>query len=179
MVVSTALGGGALLYLSLFWIILQTGRRIDEQHQALENRSRELGAANRELRAIQSQLLEAERMAAIGEVVAAVAHGIRNPLANIRAAAQVAALDGQECGEATLAAKNLVHIMAEVDRLEGRLKELLPFVRPAERHDHFLDLNVLLRITLQMMAGRLAKADLVVEEHLAPHCHRSWAMRCS
>ncbi|HXH09655.1 MAG TPA: ATP-binding protein [Alphaproteobacteria bacterium] len=167
-VAGTALGGSALLYLSLFWIVRRAGRRIDEQHQALENRSRELSTANRELQTMQAQLLDAERMAAIGEVVAAVAHGIRNPLANIRAAAQVAALDCREGGESSLAAKHLTNIMAEVDRLEGRLKELLQFVRPTERHNASLDLNALLRGTVPMMAERLAKAGIVVLEQLPP-----------
>src|SRR5947209_3560361 len=41
---------------------------------------------------MQTQLIATERLAAIGEVVTAVAHGIRNPLASIRAAIQVALL---------------------------------------------------------------------------------------
>jgi signal transduction histidine kinase len=133
-VVSTAVAGGFLLYLSLFWIVRRAARRIDEQHQSLENRRRELTLANQELQAVQGQLVAAERMAAIGEVVTAVAHGIRNPLANIRASAQVASLDCRECAASSLAPRNLANIMAEVDRLEGRLRELLQFVRPAERH---------------------------------------------
>lgn len=107
-------------------------------------------------------------MAAIGEVVTAVAHGIRNPLANIRAAAQVAALECRESGGSTLAPRNLANIMAEVDRLEGRLKELLQYVGPAERRGEPLDLNSVLRGALQMTTGRIAKARLGVEERLAP-----------
>ncbi len=167
-VVATALAGSALLYLSLFWIVRRAARRIEEQHQALEQRSQELAAANQELRAVQAQLLEAERMAAIGEVVTAVAHGIRNPLANIRASAQVASLDYREGGPSALAPRNLANIMAEVDRLEGRLKELLQFVRPADRQSEPLELNVVLRGALEMMAGRIAKANLRLETLLAP-----------
>jgi two-component system, NtrC family, sensor histidine kinase HydH len=167
-VVGTALAGSALLYLSLFWIIRRAARRISEQHQDLAQRGQELAASNEELRTVQSQLLDAERMAAIGEVVAAVAHGIRNPLANIRAAAQVAALDCKEEAGARLVSKNLAAIMAEVDRLEARLKELLQFVRPTERRHEILDLNAVLRGTLRLMAGHLARTGLVVEERLAP-----------
>jgi len=167
-VVETALAGSALLYLSLFWIVRRAARRISEQQQALAQRSQELTASNQELQAVQTQLLEAERMAAIGEVVAAVAHGIRNPLANIRAVAQVAALDCKEEAGTRLVSRSLANIMAEVDRLENRLKELLQFARPAERQSEVLDVDAVLRGALRMMAGRLARTGLVVEECLAP-----------
>jgi two-component system sensor histidine kinase HydH len=167
-VIETALAGSALLYLSLFWIVRRAARRISEQQQALAQRSQELTASNQELQAVQTQLLEAERMAAIGEVVAAVAHGIRNPLANIRAVAQVATLDCKEEEGTRLVSRSLANIMAEVDRLENRLKELLQFARPAERQSEALDINAVLHGTLRMMAGRLARTGLVVEECLAP-----------
>src|SRR5262249_7170984 len=161
-VVVTALTGGVLLYLSLFWIVRRAGRRIDVQHQALQ-------AANQEVRAVQGQLVAAERLAAIGEVVAAIAHGIRNPLANIRAAAQVATLDCREsAGCSPLVPRSLTNIMAEVDRLESRLRELLQFVRPAERQSRPVALHTVLRETLHMLAERLKRDGLKVEEQFAP-----------
>ena len=167
-VIATALAGGALLYLSLFWIVRRAGRRIETQHQTLERQSREVAAANQELRQVQAQLVEAERMAAIGEVVAAVAHGMRNPLANIRASAQVSLLDCRECETTTMGPRNLANIIAEVDRLEGRFRDLLHFVRPAERLSRSLDLNAVLRAALQSMAGRMSEARVKAEERLAP-----------
>ena len=166
-VVGAAVAGGVLLYVSLFWVVRRASGRLESQHQTLEQRSQELSAANQELRAVQAQLLEAERLAAIGEVVAAVAHGIRNPLANIRASAQVAALDCNHCGSTT-APKSVANIISEVDRLEGRLKELLQFVRPAERQSQSLDLNTVLREALRTVEARLARARIRVEERLAP-----------
>jgi two-component system, NtrC family, sensor histidine kinase HydH len=166
-VVSLALAGGALLYLSLFWIVRRAGQRIDVQHQALQQRSRELTQANDELRSVQVQLVESERMAAIGEVVAAVAHGIRNPLANIRASAQVALLDCTDCAESSLGPKSMGNIIAEVDRLEGRLKELLTFLRPAERRSQPVDLNEIIQSARDLAASRAAAGRVVVEEDLA------------
>ena len=167
-VVGTVLGCGLVLYLSLFWIVRRAGRRIEEQHQALEQRTHALAAANQELTAVQGQLLEAERLAAIGEVVTAVAHGIRNPLANIRAAAQVAGLDLPPGAPPSQAAKNLTQIMAEVDRLEARLRELLQFVRPAQRQVEPVDLNQVLAQSLEMVAGRVGKAAVTVIRELEP-----------
>ena len=162
-VFATVLVAAAFLYGSLFWIVRRAARRLDEQHRALEE-------SNHELRAVQAQLLETERMAAIGEVVMAVAHGIRNPLANIRAAAQVAALDGEPTGPPQK--RLLASIIGEVDRLEARLRELLRFVRPAERAREALDLNGVLRECLQMTVGRVNKAGLRLDEHLAPDLPR-------
>ena len=160
-VAGTALAGGALLYLSLFWIVRRAARRIDAQHVSLVS-------TNEKLQGVQAQLVETERMAAIGEVVAAVAHGIRNPLANIRASAQVAQL---ECrtheASAPTAARSLADIVMEADRLEARLKELLQFVRPTERRAEPVDLGALLRSALDLMNGRLADTGVIVKESLA------------
>jgi two-component system sensor histidine kinase HydH len=166
-VAGTSAGGGVLLYLSLFWIVRRASRRIDEQHRNLENRGRELARANEELTTVQGQLLEAERLAAIGEVVTAIAHGIRNPLANIRAAAQVAGLGSREGGLAVPSAKHLASIMAEVDRLESRLKELLQFVRPADRRNVPVDLNAVVGEAIQMVAGRMTSAQVSLTQTLA------------
>ena len=83
-----ALGGGLLLYISLFAIVRKAARKIDEQQENLIK--------------MQSELVASQRMAAVGEMAAAVAHGIGNPLSSIRAAAQVAKLDCHECEESRL-----------------------------------------------------------------------------
>ncbi len=157
-VITACVAVAGVLFLSLFWIVRRAARRIDAQHQSLEQHGRELTAANEELRSLQTQLVQAERMAAIGEVVTAVAHGIRNPLANIRASAQVALLD--DTGERTPTTTNVRNIIGEVDRLEGRVKELLSFVRPAETRRSPVDLNTLLTATLRLLAGRFAEAGI-------------------
>ena len=110
-VVATAVGGGIVLYLSLFWLVRYAARRIETQHQALEQRSRELSGANEELRQVQAQLLTSERLAAIGEVVTAVAHGIRNPLANIRAASQVSLLYSQDGPAESMRTKTITSVI--------------------------------------------------------------------
>src|SRR5262249_58934945 len=104
--------------------------------------------------------------------VTAVAHGIRNPLANIRACAQVAALDCRASDALPGMTLTLTNIVTEVDRLEARLKELLQFVRPAERRNEAVDLNRVVRGALELTASCLAEAGVVVDEHLAPEVAR-------
>jgi len=100
-------------------------------------------------------------------VVAAVAHGIRNPLANIRASAQVALLDCGQCAASLHGSRSLTHIVGEVDRLEGRLKDLLRSVRPTDRQIMPFDVNSVVRAALRATAGRVDEAGVVVEENLA------------
>jgi len=80
------------------------------------------------IRRTQAELAEAERLAAVGELASAVAHGIRNPLAGIRASAEVARDElGRDGGELR---ESLDDIIGEADRLETRVRTILDFTRP-------------------------------------------------
>ncbi len=105
------------------------------------------------LRETQETLLRTERLAVIGEFAGAVAHGIRNPLSGIRAAAQIA----REQAEGTAVAETLTGVLEESDRLEQRVRSLLDFSRPFDIEFQRVDLPVLLgavRNTLSGQAGR-------------------------
>ena len=98
-----------------------------ESRAGVERLNTELEAKVAQLERTQAQLLQSERLASIGEMAAAVAHGIRNPLASLRAAAQLA------LRQAHLPAprEHLGVIIGEVDRLDRRVSHLLNFSRPA------------------------------------------------
>jgi signal transduction histidine kinase len=63
-------------------------------------------------------------------MAAAVAHGLRNPLASLRAAAQLV----RRHPDAPSASEHLDAIVEEVDRLDRRISHLLSFSRPAPYH---------------------------------------------
>jgi signal transduction histidine kinase len=90
----------------------------------------ELEAKISQLEHTQAQLVQSEKLASIGEMSAAVAHGLRNPLASLRAAAQVV----QRHPNAPSSAEHLSAIIEEVDRLDRRINHLLSFSRPAPFH---------------------------------------------
>jgi two-component system, NtrC family, sensor kinase len=77
-----------------------------------------------------AQVVQAEKLASIGEMSAAVAHGLRNPLASLRAAAQLV----RRHPTSPSAAEHLDAILNEVDRLDRRISHLLSFSRPAPFH---------------------------------------------
>jgi signal transduction histidine kinase len=81
----------------------------------------------RQLERTQAQLVQSEKLASIGEMSAAVAHGLRNPLASLRAAAQLV----RRHPESPASREHLDAILEEVDRLDRRISHLLSFSRPA------------------------------------------------
>jgi signal transduction histidine kinase len=78
----------------------------------------------------QAQLVQSEKLASIGEMAAAVAHGLRNPLASLRAAAQLV----RRHPDSPSSREHLDAIIEEVDRLDRRISHLLSFSRPAPYH---------------------------------------------
>jgi len=120
------------------------------------------------IRRTRDELVRAERLAAVGELAAAVAHGIRNPLAGIRAAAQMAREDVGDDGEVS---ESLDDIIGEADRLETRVRTMLDFARPFEPKIVDGDLNEFVRDFARHFAKRLpAGVSLAVEsdERLPP-----------
>ena len=94
-----------------------------------------------QLERTQARLVQSEKLASIGEMAAAVAHGLRNPLASLRAAAQLV----RRHPDSPTAGEHLDAIVQEVDRLDRRISHLLSFSRPApyrpmpERVDRLVD----------------------------------------
>src|SRR5207244_12098867 len=81
------------------------------------------------LRQSRAQLVQSEKLASIGQMAAGVAHGLRNPLASLRAAAQLA--QHRVEGPPGAAREQLDAIIEQVDRLDQRIAHLLTFSRPA------------------------------------------------
>jgi len=119
-------------------------------------------AAVEQLQEARAHLADAERLAAIGELSAAVAHGLRNPLAGIRLATQLALED--VAGDAPVR-ENLSDVLAEVDKLEGHVRGILDFARPFEPRPEAVDVAALVGSLADTLAPRLADAGvrLVVE----------------
>lgn len=79
------------------------------------------------IRSQQRHLVDNETLAVIGEMSAAVAHGIRNPLASIRSSAEL--IQGGDLAQAHDAAADII---GQSDRLEAWVRELLAYTRPLD-----------------------------------------------
>jgi PAS domain S-box-containing protein len=81
-----------------------------------------------EVKALTEQLIRADRLAAMGELTAGVAHEVRNPLGIIRASVQL--MEDADCNRERVTGAAQV-IKQEIDRLDRVIKALLDFGRPS------------------------------------------------
>ena len=128
-----AVGGGfAILYAGLVWIFWRGWKTIERQQVALLRSNADLRAAYQEIQQAQNRLLRSERLAAIGQLSAGVAHDLRNPLGAIKNA--VYYLKGKVGDSQALSemprVKEFLDIMdEEVDSSDRILTDLMDFAR--------------------------------------------------
>ena len=117
-----------------------------------------------EERRMAEQLRQSEKLAAIGELVAGVAHEVNNPLTGISAFAQLL-LEDELSGEQ----KESVTLMKrEADRAVSVIRDLLAFARKTGPRSVMVDMNDLLEQTLRLRAYGMRSTGVTVETHLDP-----------
>jgi two-component system sensor histidine kinase HydH len=116
-----------------------------------------------EVKGLQAEVRRTERLAALGRLVAGMAHEIRNPLNSISGYSQH--LKGK-FGSDTSEGKALDVIVKEVDRLNRVITELLDFSRPQDPELEPLDLSETVRSTLALIAREAASQGVTIVEDL-------------
>lgn len=112
------------------------------------------------------RLRDRDRLAALGEMAAGLAHEIRNPLGSIKASAQFLSESADETSRRDSSHEFLEIIVEEVDRLNRVVSSFLDYARPTKSSDEPIDHTATIERTLQLLRPELGDR-LVVEVELA------------
>ena len=134
------------------------GNEMDEISEVVNEVVTELAAK----RKLESRVLQAERMAAAGEIAAGLAHEVRNPLTAIRGFAQLL----EEEIKDPIHNQYLKVIVQETQRMNRLIEQLLYYAKPTEPCLQNIYVNAILENTLLLLASRLHQHNIIVKRKL-------------
>ncbi|MFN3984600.1 MAG: cache domain-containing protein [Rhodocyclaceae bacterium] len=144
-------------------------RWADELDRKVAERTAELREANETLRRAQQQLVMSEKLAAIGELTAGVAHEVNNPVAVIQGNLDVLR---DVLGAAAAPVRDEIRLIhQQVDRIRLIVTKLLQFARPGDfaGYTEAVDLDPLVQDCLVLTRHNLDKSAIAVDLRLVAH----------
>lgn len=119
----------------------------------------------RELQVARREAIQSERLAAVGELAAGVAHELRNPLTSVKLLLQHVS---KKANGFRIEESQLHLILEEVGRMEGTIQGLLDFSRTPVMNRTKHDLRETLRRSLNLVDGRLKQNQISLRTEIAP-----------
>ncbi|MHB8873648.1 MAG: ATP-binding protein [Myxococcaceae bacterium] len=129
---------------------------------AFNQMSRELSEREAQLTEKNAQLIQSEKLSALGELSAGLAHEVKNPMVGIVGFAQL----GLEVETLEEAKECFGLIEANADRANGILQNLLEFARPQRVEMMVIEPNTVVSGALRLVTHQLQIGGVKIETHL-------------
>jgi two-component system, NtrC family, sensor histidine kinase HydH len=148
--------------LFFFLVAIVVNRFVTENRRQAEA----LAETNRRLEQAQAEARRSERLAALGQLSAGLAHELRNPLGIIKGSAETLSKKVKPADPVT--GELAGYISGEVDRMNMLVSRFLDFARPLSLDARLEPLPPIVERSLQVAHGRWPRAPVEVEFKYAP-----------
>jgi len=138
--------------------------RYQKTAETLQESYRKLREQADQIIEIEDQLRRADRLSALGELSAGMAHEIRNPLGSIKGTAEILR-DGVGEDDPKLEFANI--LVKEVDRLNRVLEDFLRFAKPAPIERGLFHPNRVIRDVVELTRQQALRSRVVVRTEFA------------
>lgn len=136
----------------------------EELEKKVEERTKEITAAYEKLKIAHDQLMQSEKMAAIGQFVSGVAHEINNPLDGIQNCIRAVM---NKPGNLSLSNDYLPLALEGLFKIEIVVKRLLDYARPHSKEKIKVDVNELISNSLELTKFRIKKKKIDLQLKLS------------
>ena len=139
------LGWIATLLLTV-WLTNRITRSLRSQRRRLLKQNRRIRAMSVKLQRQQQGMIQQEKMAAVGQMAAGVAHEIANPLASIDSLLQLVSRKPERLGP-----EMVLTLREQVSRINQILRQMTTFAHPGEGDWRLADLNAVVERALSVI----------------------------
>ncbi|HDH50585.1 MAG TPA: response regulator [Nitrospirae bacterium] len=145
---------------------IDSGLLIRAIHYAIErkNAERELHGAYQKLKTAQEQLIQAGKMAAMGQLAAGISHELNQPLTGIKGFAQTALMDLEANSPLR---DDLNKIVEQADRMDRIIRHVRFFARKSDFHLREMDMNGPVNDALMLLSEQLKVHNIRVKKSLS------------
>lgn len=160
-----------LVIMSLLMLLIYLAWRFTEQRRHYERTARaelerQVRQRTQELEATQKELIQAAKMAALGQLASSINHELNNPLAAIRSYADNAQ-QFLQMQRTDMVDSNLSQIVSLTERMAAITRQLKSFSRKSQGNLTNCDLPHAIQSTLTILRHKLT--DIDIHQHYAPN----------
>lgn len=128
-------------------------------------RNKELAEINTRLQAAQAQLIQSEKLAAVGQLTAGIVHDVKNPLAVIKGLAEELS---ENSSDDEFAKDGLVTIRDSAAKANTIVSDLLKFARQSTPDMRSRDIREIIKSSLRLTEFLTRKGNVLVASNMPP-----------
>lgn len=148
-------------YAIVAYVVYEQARAKREEMARTEEAAERLAESNTSLRLTQASLRRSERLAALGQLTAGLAHELRNPLGTIKASAEMLAKQSTR-NRPEVMSEMAGYIGSEVDRMSGLVSSFLDFARPLQIRPVQANLHAVIEDVARQQAELAKSRDVTI-----------------